>query len=44
MKIRIVIDGTSYEFEDYCEVRELLDSHADGVNQVKWGNGVYLDH
>lgn len=42
MEIRIVIDGISYEFNSYCELRELLDAHAAAVSETSDDAGVYF--
>lgn len=42
MGIRIVIDGIVYDFEDYSELRELLDERASSVGETKEANGVYF--
>lgn len=42
MGIRIVMDGMAYDFEDYMELRELLDERASSVEETKEPDGVYF--
>lgn len=42
MEVKVVIDGVAYEFQDYIELRELLDSHASSASETSDDNGVYF--
>lgn len=42
MEIRIVIDGISFEFDDYTDLREILDERCSVMLETDEDNGVYF--